>query len=94
MTCRTVSFGGGTAIVCSRGQRRRSCSTPNCTRTAELLCDHPVTRKGKVGTCDRPICSRCAVSQGENTDYCQAHGRALKEGAPGAQPALGCKGGT
>jgi hypothetical protein len=76
MACRTVDLGGGaTAIVCTRGQRSRSCATPGCANRADKQCDFPVTRNGKTATCDRHICSRCAVSKGSALDFCPPHAR-------------------
>jgi len=71
-----VSLGGGaSAIICTRGERRRSCATPGCANRADKQCDFPVTRNGKVGTCDRFVCSRCAVSKGHDLDFCPPHAR-------------------
>lgn len=76
MACRTVDLGGGAAaIVCTRGQRRRSCATPGCGNRADKQCDFPVTRNGKPATCDRYVCSSCAVSKGRDLDYCPPHAR-------------------
>jgi len=77
MACRTVISGGGvTAIVCTRGhQQHRSCATPGCGNRADKQCDFPVTRGGKAATCDRYICSRCAVSAGRGLDFCGPHAR-------------------
>lgn len=61
-------------IACARGRAVR-CSTAGCTNSADLLCDWPVTRKGRVGTCDRRVCSRCALARAPGVDYCAAHAR-------------------
>lgn len=63
--------GGGTAIVCGRGLSRKRCVT--CGKPSDVLCDYPVKRNGKEGTCDRPCCREHAVSVGDNRDYCLAH---------------------
>lgn len=63
--------GGGYAIACSRGQRPILCVT--CGQRGNILCDYPVTRNGKPGTCDRPCCRQHAVSVGPDRDYCLAH---------------------
>lgn len=55
------------------------CSMPNCNAKSSKLCDYPVTRNGVQGTCDRPLCSRCAVSQGKDVDYCPEHARVASE---------------
>ena len=76
MPCNKFDLGNGAfAIVCTRGQRSKPCSTPGCTNRATLLCDFPVTRKGKPGTCDRPVCAKCAKHVGPDRDYCAAHAR-------------------
>jgi len=75
MGCDKFDLGGATLIVCSRGQRQRRCSTAGCQNRASLLCDFAVTRKGKAGTCDRPVCKPCAKNVGPDRDYCAAHAR-------------------
>jgi len=63
-------------IACGRSPFK-ACSTPGCRNHADKLCDYPVTRKnGKAGTCDRPMCSRCAKNVGPDRDYCGVHARA------------------
>ena len=69
------------AIVCSRGHRRRQCSTANCDNAATKLCDHKL-KNGK--TCDRPMCARCAKNVGPDRDLCPPHAR-LEERAPALQ---------
>lgn len=63
--------GGGVAHVRFSRKPRRRCS---CCRDAwaTLECDHP-TPSRKSGTCDKPLCRRCAVNGGENIDYCPTH---------------------
>lgn len=61
---------GVRGIMCSRGGRRR-CSA--CKRTwATLECDFPTPAR-KSGTCDKPLCRRCAISKGDNLDFCPHH---------------------
>lgn len=73
MVCGYVSIpGGGTAIVCGIRTRRR-CA---CGRPAPLLCDWKVPAK-KSGTCDRPICQRCATSPAPDKDLCPEHATAF-----------------
>ena len=78
MTCEHVTLpGGARAIVCSSRKRAR-CS---CGRPAPLLCDWKV----EGGTCDAPICARCATSPAEGKDLCPMHGEAFaawKAGRP------------
>ena len=77
MTCRNVKLAKGTtAIVCTRGQRKRRC---RCGETATLLCDFvlypmPMSNPPKPLTCDKPLCRRCAVSVGPDRDHCPDHG--------------------
>jgi hypothetical protein len=71
MTCETVTLpGGGRAIVCS-SRRRDKCA---CGRPATLLCDWKAPER-RSGTCDRPICARCATMPAENKDLCPDHAR-------------------
>lgn len=67
MTCETVRIGDTVAIVCGRGFRRKRCA---CGRPATKLCDHPKPRRG---TCDAPLCDRCAVNIGPDRDLCPTH---------------------
>lgn len=75
MTCHGVKLpGGGSAIICT-GRRPRKCK---CGTTATLLCDWKVKTK-RSGTCDQPICERCATHPTMNgrtdfdKDLCPAH---------------------
>lgn len=86
MKCTPIPGG----FVCGPRTPRKRCSTPSCDGTATALCDYPVTRKGKEGTCDAKLCSRCRRPQAApGTDLCQAHDRMSKaavapDGAPAA----------
>lgn len=74
MPCETVALpGGGHAIVCSSGSRRRcACGSG---RRPLLLCDwKDPTRKS--GTCDAAICSSCATSPAAGKDLCPDHAAA------------------
>jgi hypothetical protein len=62
---------GFTAIVCTRGQRKRRCHY--CNRPAPYLCDHPVIRNGKRGTCDIAICEQCRHNVQAGVDLCRPH---------------------
>lgn len=74
MPCHTVATPGGAAIVCGvRGRQRCACGRP-----ATLLCDWKVPTK-KSGTCDAPICSRCATSPAQDKDLCEKHATAYAE---------------
>lgn len=66
--------GGGNAIVCTgRGKRCRSCKRP-----ATLECDWKVPKR-RSGTCDAPICARCATSPAPGKDLCPTHAAAYRE---------------
>lgn len=74
MTCRSISLGKGvSAIVCGRWPKRqcKQCGNPRVV----ALCDHPVLRGKKMGTCDAPMCiaHRFPVLDKEDTDYCWEH---------------------
>ena len=70
MPCTVFKTENGWGIACSRGAKRATkCSV--CGRLgADKLCDW----KMEGGTCDRPLCSRCAVHvSGEDLDFCPSH---------------------
>lgn len=83
MPCEHVTLKDGTrAIVCTGRRGRRRCSA--CRNAwASLECDFP-TPSRKTGTCDKPLCSDCAVSVGPNLDHCPTHLKA----EPAAQMAM------
>jgi hypothetical protein len=71
VTCEVVRTpNGGTAIVCY-SRRTRRCA---CDAKAPLLCDWKTPAR-KSGTCDRPICGRCATSPAAGKDLCPEHAR-------------------
>jgi hypothetical protein len=70
--CTPVKIGGFTAIVCTRGQRKRRCSHPGCRDWMVVLCDAKL-ENGK--TCNKPLCRRHARHvEGKDLDYCVSHG--------------------
>jgi hypothetical protein len=80
MGCEHVSFKDEEgrevrAIICSRGRKPKSCSVPFCGNASVALCDYPVERKGKPGTCDSPMCERHRhpVLGQADTDWCDGH---------------------
>lgn len=74
MACEVVPLaGGGVAIVC--GSRGKKCRT--CKRRATLECDWKVPER-KSGTCDEPICTRCAISPAPGKDLCPTHAAAYR----------------
>lgn len=73
MTCDVHDLGNGQrAIVCSR-ERRKCCA---CGTAATLACDWKVPSR-RSGTCDAPICRRCATSPAPEKDICPDHAPAL-----------------
>jgi hypothetical protein len=72
MACRTVQLPDGTtAIVCGPRAQTKPCVT--CGSPGTVLCDYPVKRNGKDGTCDRPSCRKHATPVDKDKDYCAAH---------------------
>ena len=69
-SCRTIGAG---IIVCGRNQRRTACKW--CGKPTQKLCDRPVIRKDKKGTCDAPMCGRCATQIKTEYDLCPPHFR-------------------
>jgi hypothetical protein len=59
---------GTTAIVCGSGPRPRS-KPCKCGARSTKLCDYPLL----VGTCDAPLCDRCAIPMGADRDFCPHH---------------------
>ena len=75
MTCDRIPLsGGGSAIVCSSRKRERC----DCGRPATLLCDWKVQTR-KSGTCDAPLCARCAHKPAPGKDLCPAHRTAFEQ---------------
>ncbi len=69
MNCQRVILpDGGAAIVCGTRRRQRC----KCGRPGTLLCDWKVPTK-QSGTCDAPICDRCATSPAPDKDLCPKH---------------------
>jgi hypothetical protein len=56
-------------IVCLRSSAGPVKRCVYCGAPAGLLCDG--RRKGKKGTCDRPLCKSCAWSPMRETDFCR-----------------------
>jgi hypothetical protein len=71
-----VGAGGATGFVCGGRGRRKTCGVPGCTRPQAALCDYPVERNGKKGTCDASMCSTHRTSVAPNRDHCPAHVKA------------------
>lgn len=73
-------------IACLGKRGRRKCSACK-TAWADLACDFPDDKK-KSGTCDKPLCTKCAVHVGEDLDHCPSHPR----GTPSGPAQLGLEG--
>ncbi len=73
MICTRVQIpGGGVAIVCRDGKRRR-CSVCGKLR-ATKLCDGPPAPGSRKKTCDRDLCTGCAThADSQDVDYCPDH---------------------
>jgi hypothetical protein len=74
MPCRVVKVGDTVAFVCGPRQRSKPCV--GCGKPHTKLCDFPLMGPKAGKTCDRPLCDRCAVSDGD-IDYCPTHARIL-----------------
>lgn len=66
MGCQRVTVDGVAAIVCGPDRRCR------CGRKADRLCDWKDAGK-KSGTCDTPLCAKCATSPAPEKDLCPRH---------------------
>lgn len=70
-----VKAGGGQAWICGGRGRRPTCKVPNCGRPQAALCDFPIDRRGKRGTCDASMCEEHRTKVGPNRDHCPAHAK-------------------
>lgn len=64
------------ATVCSRGSgiRRKRCV--GCRQLCDRLCDVFVAGRARNGdrpTCSAPVCTRCSIRLGDDTDVCPSH---------------------
>lgn len=72
MPCTPVKLpGGGMALV--RHAHRRIAPCRYCAAQGTRLCDFPVLRGLHKGTCDAPLCERCATRISSDRDLCRAH---------------------
>lgn len=69
-------------VTCSpRGSgKAESCQHPGCGYRSNSLCDYPVTRRDKVGTCDRRMCEEHRYPREGGKDYCAVHDKISKGG--------------
>ncbi len=75
MRCEPFSLGEVTGFICGGRRRRRAdCSVPGCSNEHTLLCDQPITGKGR--TCDAKLCARCTKKDGAR-DLCPPHAKQL-----------------
>jgi hypothetical protein len=65
-----MPWDGVTAIVCTRGRRRR-CA--HCGGPASKLCDFPLVLAGRPATCDLPLCRHCSTPIPGDRDLCRTH---------------------
>lgn len=73
MNCQNVSLpNGASAIVCGTVRRERC----RCGQRGTLLCDWKMPER-RSGTCDAPMCAKCATSAGPNKDICPDHASAF-----------------
>jgi len=74
MPCVHVDLGNGvTAIVKVAPQPRKRCWVCGCLCNARL-CDFILTEGKRAGkSCDKPLCSDCAVHCDPDVDYCPTH---------------------
>jgi hypothetical protein len=59
--------------ICGRGRspRRRPCAVAGCGVLHDVLCDHPVGKRGRA--CSRPLCADHATHTGPDEDLCPEH---------------------
>jgi hypothetical protein len=75
MPCNVRKTQDGAVITCTRGRIER-CDSPGCPNEAPYLCDFPVQRDSRNGTCDRRMCRLHRTHVSQDRDYCPAHARA------------------
>jgi hypothetical protein len=78
MPCERGQLPGGVFFVaCTRRPKGNltSCKHPGCRRPCVALCDYPVTRSGRKGTCDAELCGDHRKRVGKNRDFCVPHAR-------------------
>jgi hypothetical protein len=81
MACKVVKLPNGmTALVKMAPQRKKFCE---CGRPCTKLCDYVMSHQSRRGvterTCDKPMCDRCAVHVGPETDYCVPHAEIMRQ---------------
>lgn len=74
-------------VGCYR-ESRAHCATTGCRGSAVLLCDYPVTRRGKPARCNRHICRRCATAIGTKEHFCPPHARAASNPTQPGEPQI------
>jgi hypothetical protein len=71
--CIWTTLPDGTRVHIKMARQRRKMCRFCATADGLYLCDFPVGD----GTCDAPMCRKCATNVGPDTDYCPNHrGRA------------------
>jgi hypothetical protein len=70
-----LKLADGTAMHINDGHRRKYCE---CGRPADFACDWRMPAK-KSGTCDGPICKRCALQVAADKHLCRFHQKAYEQ---------------
>jgi len=76
MKCQIVKGPGGSAMIICGSRRQNALTCAFCSAKATRLCDFVVEpRVGHVPpkTCDKPLCTACAVRFGTDSDSCPDH---------------------
>lgn len=82
MPMRSVPITDGAGNVIGRACYRENlprCQTAGCPGNGAVLCDFPVTRRGRQTTCNRRVCRSCAKTLGGGQDFCPPHARAAEQ---------------
>ena len=74
MPSEEIDIGETKVVICTRGRKLKRCTY--CLKPHKFLCDYPVakTKKGKLKTCDRPLCSdHTKKGVSDDVDFCREH---------------------
>jgi hypothetical protein len=90
MACGFYRIRGLGAVHINFGRTKAPKPCVHCGDISTALCDHQVADKAAgwpTGTCDAPICERCALHvPGKNRDYCKRHAAAHRSEVPPSLP--------
>ncbi|WP_288637019.1 hypothetical protein [uncultured Oxalobacter sp.] len=70
MTCNITKTRDGEKLFMCGEEMPQLDVCVDCGYVADILCDYPV---GEGLTCDRSLCSGCAVEVAPNLHYCKTH---------------------